>query len=108
MDLITFEDFKKMDLRVGEIRAAERVPGTDKLLKISMDIGTEVRSVVAGIAETYSPEGLIGRKMIVVINLKPAVIRGVESQAMLLAAVVDGKAHIPFFETDVPAGSPVK
>jgi methionine--tRNA ligase beta chain len=106
--IVTFEDFKKMDLRVGEIRSAERVPGTSKLIKISLDIGTEIRTMVSGIAETYAPEDLVGRKMIVIVNLKPAVIRGIESQAMLLAAVVDGKAHIPFFAPEVPTGSPVQ
>ncbi len=108
MDIVTFEEFKKMDLRVGEILKAEKVPGTEKLLQIEVDIGTEKRQMVAGVADTYSPEELVGKKLIVIVNLKPAVIRGIESQAMLLAAEIGGKAIIPFFDRDVPAGAKVK
>jgi methionyl-tRNA synthetase len=107
MDTISFQEFKRMDLRVGVILDAERVEGTDKLLKINVDIGNEHRQMVAGIAETYAPEDLIGKKLIVIVNLQPAVIRGVESQAMLLAAEMDGKAYIPFFVEDLPAGAKV-
>ncbi len=107
MDVISFQEFKRMDLRVGLILDAERVEGTDKLLKIKVDIGNEHRQMVAGIAETYTPEDLIGKKLIVIVNLQPAVIRGVESQAMLLAAEMEGKAYIPFFVEDIPAGAKV-
>ncbi len=109
MDIITFDEFKRMDFRVAHILKAERVAGTTKLLKLEVDIGNEKRQMVAGVAETYAPEELVGRRLIVIVNLKPAVIRGVESQAMLLAAVTpDDKAIIPFFDRDVPAGTPVK
>ena len=108
MEQITFDEFKKMDLRVGEILKVEHVEGTEKLLKIDVSIGTETRQMVAGIADTYSPDELTGKKIVVIVNLKPAVIRGVESQAMLLAAEVSGKAIIPFFLTDIPAGSKVR
>ncbi len=108
MDIISFDEFKKMDLRVGEILKAEKVPGTDKLLKIELNLGTEVRTMVAGVADTYTPEEVIGKKLIVIANLKPAVIRGIESQAMLLAAEIGGQAIIPFFDRDVPAGAKVK
>ncbi len=109
MDIINFEEFKRMDLRVGEIMNAEKVPGTDKLLKIEVSLGTEKRTMVAGVADVYAPEDMIGKKLIVIVNLKPAVIRGIESQAMLLAAeTADGKAIIPFFDRDVPAGAKVK
>lgn len=108
MDVISFDEFKRMDLRVGEILKAEKVPGTDKLLKIEVDIGTEKRTMVAGVADTYTPEELIGKKLVVIVNLKPAVIRGIESQAMLLAAEIAGKAIIPFFDRDVPAGAKVR
>ncbi len=107
MDIITFDEFKRMDLRVAEIIEAQRVEGTDKLLKIIINLGEEQRQMVAGIAETYAPEDLVGKKLIVIINLKPAVIRGVESNAMLLAADLGGKAYIPFFIEDIPAGSKV-
>jgi len=108
MEQVTFDEFKKMDFRVGEIKKVEHVEGTDKLLKIDVNIGTETRQMVSGIADTYSPDDLIGKKIVVIVNLKPAVIRGVESQAMLLAAEVSGKAILPFFLTDIPAGSKVR
>jgi methionyl-tRNA synthetase len=108
MGIVTFEEFKRMDLRVAHILKAERVPGATKLLKLEVDIGTEKRQMVAGIAETYAPEDLLGKKLIVIVNLKPAVIRGIESQAMLLAAVVDDKAIIPFFDREVATGAVVK
>ncbi|HVP91048.1 MAG TPA: methionine--tRNA ligase [Terriglobales bacterium] len=109
MDIITYEEFKRMDLRVAHILSAERIPGATKLLKLEVDIGAEKRQMVAGVAETYAPEDLVGKKLIVICNLKPAFIRGIESQAMLLAAVtLDNKAIIPFFDRDIPAGSVVK
>ena len=109
MDQITYEEFKRMDLRVARIIEAERVPGATKILKLRIDLGTEQRQMVAGIAETYAPEDLVGKKLIVIVNLKPAVIRGIESQAMLLAAITaDNKALIPFFDRDIPAGAIVK
>jgi methionyl-tRNA synthetase len=108
MDMITFDEFKKMDLRVGEIFKAEKVEGTDKLVKMEVDIGTEKRTMVAGVADVYAPEELEGKKVIVIVNLKPAVIRGIESQGMLLAAEIEGKAIIPSFETDVPTGAKVR
>jgi methionyl-tRNA synthetase len=108
MEIITYDEFKRMDLRVARILKAERVPGATKLLKLEVDIGTEKRQMVAGVAETYAPEDLVGKSLIVIVNLKPAVIRGVESQAMLLAAVVDDKAVIPFFDREVAPGAVVK
>ena len=108
MDIITFDEFKRMDFRVGEIMKAERVEGTEKLLKMEVNIGTETRQMIGGIADTYTPEELEGKKVIVIVNLKTAVIRGIESQGMLLAAEVGGKAIIPVFTEDVPAGSKVR
>ena len=109
MEQITFDEFKRMDLRVAEILQAERVEGTKKLIKMQADIGGEERQMVAGIADTYSPEDLVGKKIIVIVNLKPAVIRGIDSQAMLLAAVMeDDTAIVPFFPDEVPAGAKVR
>jgi len=105
---ISFEEFKRMDLRVAEVLRAEKVPNTDKLLRLEVNIGQEIRTMVAGVADTYAPEDLVGKKIVVIVNLKPAVIRGIESQAMLLAAEVGGKAIIPFFDRDVPTGAKVK
>jgi methionyl-tRNA synthetase len=108
MEQITFDEFRRTNLRVGQITKAERVEGTQKLVKLEVDIGTEKRQIVAGVAEAYPSETLIGKRIIVVANLKPARIRGVESQGMLLAADVGDRPIIPFFEEDVPAGTKVR
>ena len=109
MEQITFDEFKRMDLRVGQIFHAEKVEGTQKLIKIEVDIGTEKRQMVAGVAEVYPPETLVGKRIIVVANLKPATIRGIESQGMLLAADLPGdKVIIPFLGEDVPVGTKVR
>lgn len=108
MDQITFEEFMRMDLRVGEILIAEKVEGTQKLIKLEVDIGAEKRTMVAGIADVYSAEDLVGKKLVVIVNLKPAIIRGIESQGMILAAEVEGKATIPFFDQDIPTGAKVR
>jgi len=109
MSQISFNEFKKMDLRVAEILSAEKVEGTRKLIKLEVDIGDEKRQMVAGIADTYEPEDLIGKKLVVIANLEPATIHGIESQAMLLAGVKkDGTAVIPFFVEDIPTGSKVQ
>jgi methionyl-tRNA synthetase len=84
--IVTIDDFAKIDLRVAVVLAAERVPKTEKLLKLDLDLGTEKRTIVSGIAQFYEPEELVGRRIVIVANLKPAKIRGVESRGMLLAA----------------------
>ena len=104
---IKIDDFLKVDMRVGEILVAERIKGATKLLRLEVDIGTEVRQVLAGIAETYSPEALVGRKVVIVANLEPRKLRGFESQGMLVAASV-GKEDRPVlvtFAEDVPNGA---
>lgn len=107
---ISIEDFAKVEMRVGEIKTAERVAGADKLLKILVDIGEEVRQVVAGIATQYNPEKLIGRKVIVVVNLQPRKLRGVESNGMIVAASVgpEGVPVLAGFLEDVPVGARLK
>lgn len=105
---LTFDEFKKIDLRVGKILEAEKVEGADKLLKLKVDIGTEVRQVVAGIALWYAPEDLIGKQIVLVANLAPAKIRGVESQGMLLAADDAGAAVVVRPDKEVPLGSTVR
>jgi len=105
---ISFEEFKKLDLRVAEVKAVDRVPGADKLLKLTVSLDSEERTIVAGIAEWYTPDSLIGKKIVLVANLAPATIRGVESKGMLLAADVDGRAVILTADPDVPAGAPVR
>ncbi len=106
--IISYDEFKRMDLRAAHVLKAEKVEGAQKLLKLQIDLGTEQRQIVAGVAETYKPEDLVGKKIVVIVNLKPAIIRGVESKGMLLAAVVDDKAYIPFVPDSVPAGAKVK
>ncbi|MBR9974389.1 MAG: methionine--tRNA ligase subunit beta, partial [Bacteroidetes bacterium] len=88
-DQITIDDFMKVDLRVATVIEAERVPKSDKLLKLKVDIGSEMRQLVAGIAKKYAPEDLVGKRIVVVANLKPAKLFGVESQGMILAASND-------------------
>lgn len=108
---IDITDFAKIDLRVGEVKTAERIPKADKLLLITVDIGEEKpRQILAGIAQYYEPENLIGRKIVVVANLKPRKMRGYESQGMLLAASVgeEGKPVIATFMEDVPNGARLK
>jgi len=107
---ITIDDFAKVEMRVGQVKVAERVPNTDKLLRLEVDIGTEVRQVVAGIAETYAPESLIGRKVVLVVNLAPRKLRGVESNGMILAASVGEKGSpvLAGFLEDVPIGARLK
>lgn len=89
--MITFEDFQKLDIRVGKILTAERIEGADKLLKLEVDIGAEKRQVIAGIAKSYQPEELIGKESIFLTNLEPRKIRGLESQAMIMIAVDEEK-----------------
>ena len=88
-NLISFADFQKLDLRVAHILAAEPIAGADRLLKLQVDLGTEKRQLVAGIAEHYTAEALVGKQVIIVANLEPATIRGVESQGMVLAGSGD-------------------
>jgi methionyl-tRNA synthetase len=97
-------------MRVGEVKAAERVPGASKLLKLMVDIGTEVRQLVAGLAEHYQPENLIGMKVVVVTNLQPRKLRGVESNGMIVAASTDerGRPVLVTFKEDVANGARLK
>jgi methionyl-tRNA synthetase len=89
---ITYDDFSKLDLRTGIIREAERVPKADKLLKLSVDLGFETRTIVSGIAQHFQPESLVGQRVVVVANLAPRTLRGIESQGMILSAEdADGK-----------------
>lgn len=105
---ITIDEFTKLDLRVGQILAAEKVPGSEKLLKLNVDIGGEQRQIVAGMAKRYSPEDLIHKKVIVLANLKPVRLMGVESQGMILAAGDKEVAALATFLEDVEPGTPIK
>jgi methionyl-tRNA synthetase len=106
---ISIDDFAKVELRVAQVKTAERVKGADKLLRLEVDLGTEVRQLVAGIAEAYEPEKLIGRKVIIVANLAPRKLRGLESNGMVVAASPEGgKPVLASFLEDVPVGTRLK
>lgn len=106
--MITFDDFKKLDIRIGKILAAEKVEGTDKLLKLEIDFGIEKRELVAGIAEIYQPEQVIGKEIPVLMNLEPRTVRGIVSNGMILAADVEGKPILLQPEKEVPPGSIIR
>ncbi len=106
--LLSIERFFETELRVARIVTAERVPNADKLLRLQVDLGDEQRQIVAGIALSYEAETLVGKSIVVVTNLQPARIRGVESQGMLLAADLGGRPILATFEEDVPPGTRVR
>jgi len=107
---ITIDDFAKVELRVAQVKVAEKVKGADKLLRLEVDLGTETRQIVAGIAQAYDPEKLIGRKVYIVANLAPRKLRGLESQGMIVAASYgdDGVPVLAGFLEDVPVGARLK
>ncbi len=107
VERIKFEDFKKLDLRIGEVVAANRVAGADKLIEIKVDIGGEVRTLAAGLVPQYQPEELIGKRIIVLANLEPRRVRGVDSQGMLLAAEWDGQVALLTVEKSPPKGAKI-
>jgi len=107
---ITIDDFLKVELRVGQVTVAEKVKGADKLLRMEVDLGNETRQIVAGIAKAYDPEKLVGRKVVIVANLQPRKLRGLESNGMIVAASVgeDGLPVLAGFLEDVPVGAKLK
>ncbi|HKF25586.1 MAG TPA: methionine--tRNA ligase subunit beta, partial [Candidatus Acidoferrum sp.] len=107
---IGIEDFAKIEMRVGQIKTAERIVGADKLLKLTVDIGSEIRQICAGIAQYYEPDALVGRKVAVVTNLAPRKLRGVESNGMIIAASVgpEGRPVLAGFHEDVEVGARLK
>ncbi|HUP65975.1 MAG TPA: methionine--tRNA ligase subunit beta, partial [Thermoanaerobaculia bacterium] len=107
-DTISIEKFFETDLRVAEILQAEKVEKSNKLMKLHVTIGDSERTLVAGIAKEYAPEDLVGRKVVIVANLEPAKLMGVESQGMVLAASIDGKPSLLSVDPGVPAGTKVR
>jgi methionyl-tRNA synthetase len=108
-EYITIDDFVKVDLRVAQILVAERVPKADKLLRLEVDLGHEKRQILAGLAQYYEPEKLVGRKIVIVANLAPRKMRGLESNGMLLAASLpDGAPVLASFLEEVPLGARLK
>jgi methionyl-tRNA synthetase len=108
-DGLTIEEFRKVHLKVGRVIAAEKVEGAKKLLRLQVDLGSEIRQIISGIADKYAPEKLVGKQIVLVTNLKPATIRGVESRGMLLAAEdPSGQATIVTFDEPVTTGATVR
>ena len=105
--MITIDDFKNVELVVAEVLAAELHPNADKLLVLKVSIGDEERQIVAGIRAWYEPASLVGKKIIIVKNLQPATLRGVESQGMLLAASNENDLSLLTLDRDLPAGSKI-
>ena len=105
---VSMDLFNALDLRVGVVIEASRVPGSKKLIKLKVDVGDEVREIVAGGGEYYDPNYFVGKKFVVLVNLKPKKIMGIESRGMLLAADVGGKPIWLTVDGEAPAGSRVK
>ena len=106
--MITYDDFIKLDIRIGTVTSAEKVQGTDKLIRLEIDLGEGTRQVVAGMALTYTPEDFIGKQVPILVNLEPRKLRGIESQGMILAADVGGKPIMLIPHREGPPGSAVR
>ncbi|MFW9948453.1 MAG: methionine--tRNA ligase subunit beta, partial [Candidatus Odinarchaeota archaeon] len=107
-ELISYEDFKKLDIRVAKIESVEKVPKADKLYKIIIDLGTEKKTLVAGLAEHYKLEDLINKKIVVLTNLEPRKLRGIQSEGMLLAAVEGDKVSILIPDKEISLGAKIE
>lgn len=107
--MISIDDFAKIELRVGTVVSDEPIPGATKIMKLEIDIGERKVVTTAGIAQHYSPEEMMGRGVVVVANLEPRIVRGIESQAMILAASIEGhKTVLVTVAEDIPNGARVK
>jgi len=107
--MITFEEFKKLEIKIGKIMSVEKVPNADKLLKFVFDFGSELRQIIAGMAEFFpDTSSLIGKEIPVLINIEPKNFKGYESQGMIIAADVNGKPVFLIPEEDVPPGTIVR
>lgn len=105
--IINFEDFEKIDLRAGKIIEAERVENSDKLLKLQIDLGEEKRQILAGIGKVYTPEELINKTVIAIINLEPRMLMGLESQGMVLAVKDNNNLSVLVPEKEITPGSKI-
>ena len=106
--MITFDDFLKLDIRIGTVTAADKILGADKLIRLELDMGGETRQVVAGMAPAYAPEEFVGKQVPILVNLEPRKLRGVESRGMILAVDIDGKPVMLVPDKEVPPGSVVR
>lgn len=105
---VNYEEFKKLEIKIGKILSAEKIEGADKLLKLEVDFGTEQRQIVSGIAQFYDPASLVGKKCPFILNLESRIIKGVESQGMILAADVDEEPVLLHPDKDIPKGSIIR
>jgi methionyl-tRNA synthetase len=107
--MITIEEFKKVEIKIARVKSVEKVEDADKLLKIIFDLGDEERQIIAGMAESFEdPSVLVGKQLPIIANLEPKMLRGYESQGMVLAVDVDGKATMLHPAEEVPCGSTVR
>ena len=107
--MITFNDFKKLDIKIGKVKSVEKLPNADKLLKFIFDLGSEERQIIAGLAEFYEdPSILIGKEMPILTNIEPRALKGNMSYGMIIAAEVDGQPILLQPEKEIPAGSIVR
>jgi len=107
-EMITINDFNRLDIRIGKIITAEQIPKSKKLIKITVDLGNERRTLVAGIAETYTPESLTGKLVPILTNLQPVTLMGVQSNGMILAADMESKAIVLTVDREVTPGTKVR
>jgi methionine--tRNA ligase beta chain len=107
MNEVSFKDFKKLDIRIGTVAEVERVPGSDKLYKLQVDMGDETRQIVTGLVDYYTPDELLGKVIAVTINLKPAKIFGQWSYGMLLAAELEERLALLTTDREIPNGAKV-
>jgi methionine--tRNA ligase beta chain len=106
---ISFDEFQKLDIRIGRILSAEKVAGTDKLIRMDIELGDEKRQIVAGIGDCYKPEELVDKKIPILANLEPKSFMGLESQGMILCAVLDNNEPVLIIpEKDVPSGTKIR
>ncbi len=109
METINYEEFSKVKLRVVEIVSAERVEGSDKLLRLETNLGNEKRQIIAGIGKSYAPESLVGKKIVIVANLEPRKLMGLESQGMLLAASTETEGPLLLIpDGDITSGAEIR
>jgi methionine--tRNA ligase beta chain len=106
--MITYDEFMRLDIRIGTVTTADKVAGADKLIRLEIDLGAEQRQVVAGMATAYRPEEFVGKQVPILVNLEPRRLKGIESQGMILAVDVSGQPVLLLPDKEVPAGSMVR
>lgn len=106
--MIKFEDFKKLDIRIGKVLSAEKIEGSEKLIKLEINLGKKKKQIVVGMAKFYEPDYFLNKELVILINLESRIFMGIESQGMVLAADVEGKPILLIPEKEVPPGSVVK